>query len=102
MAEEHGGVEKPKRRVVVVDDEPGVRESLRMVLKTDYETVAVGSAAEALDTLRTVPVDVVLLDVVMPGVDGMQLLEELRSRFSSLPVLMLTATKTLKTRVTAR
>jgi two-component system, NtrC family, response regulator AtoC len=101
MAEEDGVVEKPKRRVLIVDDEPGVRESLRMVLKTDYETVAVGSAPEALETLRTTPIDVVLLDVVMPGVDGMQLLEELRGRYASLPVIMLTATKTIKTAVQA-
>src|ERR1051325_1105303 len=100
MAEEDV-VEKPKRRVLIVDDEPGVRESLRMVLKTDYETTAVGSAAEALETLGTTPVDVVLLDIVMPGVDGMQLLEELRGGYASLPVIMLTATKTIKTAVQA-
>jgi len=90
-----------RRRVLIVDDEPGVRESLRMVLKTDYETTAVGSAAEALHSLGQSPVDVVLLDIIMPGVDGMQLLEDLRSRYPQLPVIMLTATKTLKTAVHA-
>jgi DNA-binding NtrC family response regulator len=98
------GVEKReslRRRVLVVDDEPGVRESLRMVLKGDYEPIAVGSAAEATQTLASTQVDVVLLDIVMPGVDGMQLLEELRSRYPSLPIIMLTATKTVKTAVQA-
>jgi DNA-binding NtrC family response regulator len=89
------------RRVLVVDDEPGVRESLRMVLKEGYEPITVGSAQEALDVLTVTPVDVVLLDIVMPGVDGLQLLEELRSRFAQLPVVMLTATKTVKTAVGA-
>jgi DNA-binding NtrC family response regulator len=89
------------RRVLVVDDEPGVRESLRMVLKEGYDPLTVGSAQEALDMLTVSPVDVVLLDIVMPGVDGMQLLEELRSRFPQLPVVMLTATKTVKTAVGA-
>jgi DNA-binding NtrC family response regulator len=93
--------EKRKRRVLIVDDEPGVRESLRMVLKDAYEPVAVASGPEALATIAEQPVDVVLLDIVMPGMDGMQLLEELRSRDRQLPVIMLTATKTVKTAVGA-
>ena len=90
-----------KRRVLIVDDEPGVRESLRMVLKGDYEPVAVASGPEALDDLGRAPADVVLLDIVMPGMDGMKLLEELRSRWPHMPVIMLTATKTVKTAVGA-
>jgi len=88
-----------KRRVLVVDDEEGVRESLRMTLKDDYETIAVGSAEEALDTLTSASVDVVLLDILMPGMDGMKLLEELRARNLNMPIIMLTATKTLKTAI---
>jgi DNA-binding NtrC family response regulator len=97
-------VESPltiKRRVLIVDDEPGVRESLRMVLKGDYEPIAVASGPEALEVQSSTPVDVVLLDIVMPGMDGMQLLEELRTRAPQLPVVMLTATKTVKTAVGA-
>jgi two-component system, NtrC family, response regulator AtoC len=89
------------RRVLIVDDEPGVRESLRMVLKEGYEPIAVGSSGEALETLAATSVDVVLLDIVMPGMDGLQLLEELRVRFPNLPIVMLTATKTVKTAVGA-
>jgi len=89
------------RRVLIVDDEPGVRESLRMVLKEGYEPFAVGSSGEALETLAATSVDVVLLDIVMPGMDGVQLLEELRVRFPNLPIVMLTATKTVKTAVGA-
>jgi DNA-binding NtrC family response regulator len=92
---------KLRRRVLVVDDEPGVRESLRMVLKDDYEPFAAGSGREALEVLAKAPVDVVLLDVVMPGMDGMEVLEETRQRFPRLPVVMLTATKTIKTAVGA-
>ena len=89
------------RRVLIVDDEPGVRESLRMVLKEGYEPFAVGSSGEALETLAATSVDVVLLDIVMPGMDGLQLLEELRVSFPNLPIVMLTATKTVKTAVGA-
>ncbi len=90
-----------KKRVLVVDDEPGVRESLRMVLKDAYEPLACASAAEALELLQQAPVDVALFDIVMPGVDGMQLLEQVRARWPGLPVIMLTATKTLKTAIEA-
>ncbi len=93
--------ESPRRRVLIVDDELGVRESLRMALKGTYEVTAAGSAPEALEALAASPADVVLLDIVMPGVDGMQLLEELRSRFPNLPIIMLTATRTVKTAVQA-
>jgi DNA-binding NtrC family response regulator len=93
--------ERRMRRVLIVDDEPGVRESLRMVLKDGYETTAAASGKEALDALQASPFDVVLLDIVMPGMDGLQLLEEIRGRRSSIPVVMLTATKTVKTAVGA-
>ncbi|TMA54829.1 MAG: sigma-54-dependent Fis family transcriptional regulator [Deltaproteobacteria bacterium] len=72
-----------------------------MVLKEGYEPFAVGSSGEALETLAATSVDVVLLDIVMPGMDGLQLLEELRVRFPNLPIVMLTATKTVKTAVGA-
>jgi DNA-binding NtrC family response regulator len=94
-------VQTPQRRVLIVDDEAGVRESLRMVLKNAYEAVAVSSAPEALSQLATGPADVVLLDIVMPGIDGLQLLEEIRARHPTLPVVMLTATRTVKTAVAA-
>jgi DNA-binding NtrC family response regulator len=87
--------------VLIVDDEPGVRESLRMVLKEGYEPLAAGSSDEALEMLAATSVDVVLLDIVMPGMDGLELLEELRVRFPNLPIVMLTATKTVKTAVGA-
>jgi DNA-binding NtrC family response regulator len=90
-----------RKRVVVVDDEPGVRESLRMVLKEDYEVAPVASAKDALEALASAVADVVLLDIVMPGMDGLQLLEEIRSRHPGVPVVMLTATKTVKTAVVA-
>jgi DNA-binding NtrC family response regulator len=93
--------ERMKRRVLIVDDETGVRESLRMVLKDSYDPIAVGSGTDALDTLAAGPFDVVLLDIVMPGMDGLELLEEVRSRYPRVPVIMLTATKTVKTAVGA-
>ncbi|MFQ5664893.1 MAG: sigma-54-dependent transcriptional regulator [Candidatus Binatia bacterium] len=90
-----------KRRVLVVDDEPGVRQSLRMVLKDRYEVLCAGTGDEALRIIDAEPLDVVLLDILMPGLDGLEALEQIKQRALALPVVMLTATKTVKTAVTA-
>src|SRR3990172_9992977 len=90
-----------KRKVLIVDDEHGVRESLRMVLKERYEPVVAESGEQALATLADLRPDVILLDVLMPGLDGLEVLERLKAETARTPVIMLTATKTVKTAVTA-
>jgi two-component system response regulator AtoC len=90
-----------KRRVLIVDDEASVRESLRMVLKGQYELLTADSGNSALDLVTAEPVDVVLLDILMPGLDGLEVLERIKERAVAAPVIMLTATKTVKTAVTA-
>src|SRR5262245_48368291 len=88
-------------RVLIVDDEPSVRESLRLILK-DRATVTLADCGEAaLTNLEQQPFDVVLLDILMPGLDGLEVLERLRARSASPQVIMLTATKTVKTAVRA-
>jgi DNA-binding NtrC family response regulator len=94
-------LEKPRRRVLIVDDEPSVREAVRMLLKDTWEPVAVSSGPEALSALGAGTFDVALLDIVMPGMDGLELLDAVRARHPTLPVVMLTATKTVKTAVDA-
>ena len=91
-----------KRKVLIVDDDAGVRESLRMVLKEQYEPIVSSSGEEALASIGELRPNVVLLDVLMPGMDGLAVLERLRAEHNgSVPVVMLTATKTVKTAVTA-
>ena len=90
-----------KRRILIVDDEPGVRESLRMVLKERYEPTAAASGEEALRLLTSETFDVVLLDILMPGLDGLEVLERIKEQTLGSQVIMLTATKTVKTAVSA-
>jgi len=90
-----------KRKILVVDDDAGVRESLRMVLKQQYEPVLAVSGEEALAAVTEARPDLVLLDVLMPGIDGLEVLERLKAEDGQIPVVMLTATKTVKTAVTA-
>jgi two-component system response regulator MprA len=84
----------------VVDDERGVRELLRRVLTLDgYEVLTAEGGAEALDlVIRDVP-DVVLLDVGMPDVDGLEVCRILRRVGERVPILMLTARSAISDRV---
>jgi len=87
--------------VLIVDDEAGVRESLRMVLKDTFDPITFSSGEECLAWLSAERAALVFLDILMPGMDGLEVLERIRERDSVLPVIMLTATKTVKTAVTA-
>lgn len=88
-------------RVLVVDDEPAVRTSLTSALRFEgYDAVAVGDGAEALEALLTDdPPDLLILDVLMPRLDGLQTVRRLRAQGLMLPVLMLTARDALGDRV---
>ena len=81
-------------RVLVVDDEPGVQESLRMLLKDDCEVVLAASVDEALRALSAAPPDLVLLDLVMPGRSGFDLLSELAAAPDTPPVFVPVSTTT--------
>src|SRR5688572_17569032 len=88
-------------RVLVVDDERAVRESLRRALELEgYDVELAADGREALGRLEAGPdPDAVILDVLMPEVDGLEVCEELRRSGSRLPVLMLTARAEVSDRV---
>jgi len=88
-------------RVLVVDDEPGVRESLRMVLRGTCEVTLATGVDDALAQLRESAPDLVLLDLVMPGRSGFELLAELGARPGAPPVVVLTGTNQVATAVEA-
>ena len=79
-------------RVLVVDDEPGVRLPLCDRLRAQgYEVRSADDGEAALELLTTEPFDAVVLDLMLPGVDGLTVCAELRRRGLTVPVLMLTA-----------
>ena len=87
-------------RVLVVDDEPAVRESLERVLRHDGFEVAVASdGREAIRRLAVVRPDLVLLDVLMPQIDGLEVCRRMRDTGDRTPVLMLTARDAVTDRV---
>jgi DNA-binding NtrC family response regulator len=89
------------REVLIVDDELAIRESLRMILKRDYKPILASSGEEGLNILKQQKPDVILLDIIMPGLDGLETLKRIREADSHQQVIMITATKTIKTAVEA-
>ncbi len=78
--------------IVVVDDEVGVRDLLKDALNSDGHTAfAVSSGGDALELLRTLQPDLCIVDINMPGMDGFELLENIRGQHHNTPVLMLSA-----------
>ncbi|HMJ33523.1 MAG TPA: response regulator transcription factor [Baekduia sp.] len=87
-------------RVLVVDDEPAVRESLERVLRHDgFEVALAGDGREAIRCLAAVRPDAVLLDVLMPELDGLEVCRRMRGAGDRTPVLMLTARDAVGDRV---
>jgi two-component system response regulator MprA len=88
-------------KILVVDDERAVRESLQRALELEgYHVELAGDGEEALERLASLsPPDAAILDVLMPGIDGLELCRRLRAAGNPLPVLMLTARAEVDSRV---
>ncbi len=79
-----------KKRVLVVDDEPGIGSFLRIKLKlSGYEVICTTSGAEAIEITRTQQPDVVLCDMLMPDITGMDVIQTVRT-FSQVPIIVFT------------
>src|SRR5438046_7849015 len=87
--------------ILVVDDEPGLRESFRLILDEEYEVIDVPDGPSALDVLRSSQVDLVLLDIRLPGMDGIEVLERIKALDEAVEVILVTAVKTVRTAVAA-
>ncbi|MBN1369999.1 MAG: response regulator [Dehalococcoidaceae bacterium] len=80
-----------KKQVLVVDDEQKIINLLRIKLRLHgYDVITTTSGAEAIEIIRTQQPDIVLLDILMPGVTGIEVLSAVRA-FSQVPVVALTA-----------
>jgi len=80
--------------VLIVDDDPDVRKLVELKLQTSgYETRIAGNGVEGLDALEAHDIDIVVLDLMMPVMDGLEMCSRMRmdDRFRDIPVVMLTA-----------
>jgi len=90
------------RSVLIVDDEFGVRESLRIVLKNDYEVFLAKNAEEAFSQAKKHSPDVVLLDIILPDLDGLKVLERIKRDDPNMIVIMVTALRNEQTALEAK
>ena len=89
------------RRLLVVDDEIGIRESLKMILKNDYEVFLARNAEEVFPKIKEHSPDVILLDITLPDLDGLKVLERIKQNDPDMVVIMITGTETVNTAVEA-
>ena len=91
-----------KASVLIVDDEPGVRAALAGVLRDEgYEVDAVDSGEAGLDRLTRAAYDVILLDIWLPGIDGLTTLQRMRDRQVDAPVVMISGHGNIESAVKA-
>jgi DNA-binding NtrC family response regulator len=81
---------KPNR-VLIVDDEPLVREGISLALRKDYRVKAFSSAEDAIESMLSNPPDMVLLDVGLPGMSGIQALDKIKQIHPDVIIIMITA-----------
>ena len=91
-----------KRRILVIDDEKAIRDSLKMILEYDgYECLLAPSGQDGLSTISHDAPDLVILDIKMPGLDGLEVLRKIRALDSGMPVVMISGHGTVSTAVEA-
>src|SRR6186997_1298361 len=88
--------------ILVIDDEEIMREILEALLTREgYNVRLASNAAEGLDLVRSVPFDAAIVDMMMPGMDGISALDELKKIDDDLPVLMITAFASVENAIAA-
>ena len=90
-----------RNTILVVDDEKGVCRSFGMVFKKRYHLLTAGSGKEAIDLFNKKSVDLILLDILLPDTNGIELLKQFKDADPTVEVVMVTAVKEIKTAVKA-
>ena len=88
-------------KILVVDDEIGPRESLRMILKPYYNVFGIENGFAAIQMVQQMDLDVITLDLKMPGLSGIETLKEIRSIDPDVVVIIVTGYGTLQTAIEA-
>src|SRR6478735_3765071 len=89
------------KTVLVVDDDEGMRDTLTAILKREYRVLRVGSGEAALPVLNKEDVDLLLLDVRLPGISGFEVLRIVKENYSLIEVIMISAIQEIETAVQA-
>ena len=89
-------------KVLICDDEEGIRESLKLILSDFYELILTKDGTQALDCLgKSEDIGLVLMDIKMPKVNGLDVLKQVNDKYPSLPVIIVTGYKSTETAMEA-
>ena len=89
---------KKQLKVLICDDEEGIRESLKLILSDHYDLIVTKDGEQCLDCLSKVKdIGLVLIDIKMPRVSGLETLKEIKTKHPSLPVFIVTGYKSVET-----
>ena len=92
----------PKTKtVLIVDDDEGMRDTLKAILKRDYLVLTAATGEEGLTVLKREDVDLILLDVRLPGINGLEMLTIVKENYSLVEVIMVSALSEVEVAVTA-
>ena len=91
------GKETRRRTLLIVDDEPGLRQSLKLIFKNDYELLLAENGPRAIEFARQHKIDAAILDIRMENMSGIEVLERLKAVDPHIEIIMLTAYETIDT-----
>lgn len=86
-----------KKKVLICDDEEGVRESLKLILEDGYDLSFAATGKEAIEKTKKEPIDIVILDIKMPKMNGLEILKELKKISPGIKVIIASGYKSVET-----
>jgi len=86
-----------KKSILICDDEEGIRESFKLILEKDYELSFATDGSEALNAVKKNPVDLVIMDIKMPRMDGIETIRKLKHTTPDIKVLVTSGYKSVET-----
>jgi len=86
-----------KKRILICDDEEGIRESLRLILEKEYELSFATRGKEAIEIIKREPIDIVIIDIKMPRMDGIETMRELKALRPNVRILVTSGYKSVET-----
>ncbi len=86
------------KKIIICDDEEGTREALKLILGNHYDLILVNDGRQCLEVIKNAKdIGLILLDMKMPKVNGLSVLEEIKASHSALPVVMMTGYRSAET-----
>lgn len=86
-----------KKRILICDDEEGIRESMKLILEKEFELLFAGNGKEALGIAKAEPLDMIIMDIKMPRMDGIETLRKLKELKPDVKLLVSSGYKSVET-----